>query len=300
MARPGVGREEILAAAEAIFAEGKEPTQVLVRERLGGGSFTTISAALKDWRAERKAPAAPIRETAPEALTELVDRVSGEIWALAQQIANERLKTEREAMEAVRQQMEQQQQEAAAFADRLVEEVEQQRNKIEELQTSLLGEQGQKNLLSDLLQQVRMDEAVATARNDELQRSLEVAHRDINRFTTQIDELTESNRVQLMSIVELQTLNQSLRDQLDEAKRVSAAAAQDHERFRVDAYRQRDQANEELSIAQIEQARLSGQVEILRDRVVQLQEENKQLADKLAKPAARKRQQDKSGQSEQV
>ncbi len=46
----GLTREDVFAAADEIFASGKNPTQASVRAKLSKGSFSTISKHLSDWR----------------------------------------------------------------------------------------------------------------------------------------------------------------------------------------------------------------------------------------------------------
>ena len=55
MARPGITEEQVAAAAEALVAEGAEPTIKAVLARLGSGSETTILKHLRVWRAGRPA-----------------------------------------------------------------------------------------------------------------------------------------------------------------------------------------------------------------------------------------------------
>lgn len=45
--------ENVSAAADALFAEGKEPSVALIKARIGGGSHTTIAPHLKRWFARR-------------------------------------------------------------------------------------------------------------------------------------------------------------------------------------------------------------------------------------------------------
>ena len=54
------GQEEVNAVADQLVAEGVEPTIVKVRERIGGGSATTINKYLKVWREGR-----PAKKTEP-------------------------------------------------------------------------------------------------------------------------------------------------------------------------------------------------------------------------------------------
>lgn len=50
--------------------------------------------------------------------------VAGEVWSIAQGMANDRLASEREALDAARQEMEQAQAEAAELADRLASDLD--------------------------------------------------------------------------------------------------------------------------------------------------------------------------------
>jgi chromosome segregation ATPase len=75
MARAGsFGQEEINSVADQLVAEGTEPTIVRVRERVGGGSATTINRYLKVWREAR-----PVKKSAsveiPSELSILLTRI---------------------------------------------------------------------------------------------------------------------------------------------------------------------------------------------------------------------------------
>ena len=116
--------QDIHRAADEIAEAGGTPTLAAVRKALGGGSFTTISEAMQDWKSSRTAPA-PIREPAPESITARLSEVGGEIWAVALEMANTRLQAEREALERVRQETEQARREAADLADQVSAELDQ-------------------------------------------------------------------------------------------------------------------------------------------------------------------------------
>ncbi len=111
--------ESIIAVANQIVEDGGNPTLANVRAALGGGSFTTISEAMRTWKEARRAEAAPIREPAPAAVTERLSEVGSELWGVAIAIANERLGNEREALEQTRIELEQSRAEAAEMADAL-------------------------------------------------------------------------------------------------------------------------------------------------------------------------------------
>ena len=75
MARVGAfGQGEVNGVADQLVAEGVEPTIIKVRERIGGGSATTINKYLKVWREGR-----PAKKTAqieiPSELSVLLTRI---------------------------------------------------------------------------------------------------------------------------------------------------------------------------------------------------------------------------------
>ena len=89
-----VTKEQIFSAADQLSAEGRRPTLEAVRQ-ITGGSFTTISPALNEWKAQQASAATPLHEAAPQAVTDRLSKVGAEIWAIALELANARLATER-------------------------------------------------------------------------------------------------------------------------------------------------------------------------------------------------------------
>ena len=117
-------KDQILQAADQLAAAGTPPTLAAVRSAVGGGSYTTINEALKEWKAKQQASVMPLREPAPEGISKRLDEVGAEVWAIALELANARLTSEREALETTRQQLETAQQEATELADQLSAELE--------------------------------------------------------------------------------------------------------------------------------------------------------------------------------
>lgn len=116
-------KEQIFAAADALFTEGKSTTLAMVRERLGGGSYTDISQAMQLWRANQQTTA-PMREPAPSVIAERLNEFGSELWAMALELANGRLQAEREALEQARQETEAIRKETTSLADQLTFEIE--------------------------------------------------------------------------------------------------------------------------------------------------------------------------------
>ena len=90
--------EAIHAAADKISADGINPTQTNVREALGGGSYSTIGAALKTWKQEQVEHEQLRRTDMPDTLKDDGIVFIAKLWQEADQIANSNLSREREAL----------------------------------------------------------------------------------------------------------------------------------------------------------------------------------------------------------
>ena len=121
-----VTREEIYAAADEIAQQGETPTLEAIRQRVGG-SFTTLSPALREWRERRKrleqAASRSSAELPPALAARLQDFGSG-LWSAAAELADKQIQAEREQLATDRQQAEAAQAEVAETADRLARQVE--------------------------------------------------------------------------------------------------------------------------------------------------------------------------------
>ena len=150
---------------------------------MGGGSYTTINEALKEWKAKQQTAVMPLREPAPEGISKRLDEVGAEVWAIALELANARLTSEREALEATRQQLETAQQEATELADQLSAELEtlqaQHRQTSEALQAASTTLETLRQENATLSRQLATTEARAeetTKRADDLKAELQTAH----------------------------------------------------------------------------------------------------------------------------
>jgi len=118
-----VTKEQVFQAADRLAAEGQKPTLESVR-KITGGSYSTISPALNEWKARQAAGSAPLREPVPQSVQDRLAEVGQEVWAAALDLATARLETEREALQAARDEMEAERAEALGMADKLSAEVE--------------------------------------------------------------------------------------------------------------------------------------------------------------------------------
>ena len=96
MARTGIEEKDVFEAADRLIEAGEIPTLQLIREKLGTGSFATISAHLKRWR-EQKIQESPIPEP-PEVLATALKQ----IWGVAYREATAQFESARQAAESER------------------------------------------------------------------------------------------------------------------------------------------------------------------------------------------------------
>ena len=97
---------EIHSIADALVQQKVKPTQSAIRKALGGGSYTTISEALRSWPNRSKEPREFVHATAPEAVTAAANRFAYSTWEAARNVAEERLTTERGRLDLERAEME--------------------------------------------------------------------------------------------------------------------------------------------------------------------------------------------------
>lgn len=130
-----ITKQEIFDAADQIAAAGQRPTLEAVRQ-ITGGSFTTISPALNEWKSKQASAAVPMRDPAPQAVADRLAEVGAEVWAIALGLANARLAADREAIEKTRAGMEAAQAEATELADRLTAQVEEQQTRLASIEAA--------------------------------------------------------------------------------------------------------------------------------------------------------------------
>ena len=123
-------KDEIWAAAQALTDAGERPTLAAVRKVIGGGSFTTISEAMSEWRAQQEQPKATI-DPAPERIGSQAAELAASLWAQASALAHEKLQAERAALDAARETLERGRAEAVDLADVLSSELDQVRADLE-------------------------------------------------------------------------------------------------------------------------------------------------------------------------
>ena len=96
----GIKPEKVREVIKELEAERKKATFTAIRERLGGGSYSTIAAVLTQWRREQAEAVRPVVPEIPESLTHLLRHLWAEAWKAADSVHEpERQAREREEIE---------------------------------------------------------------------------------------------------------------------------------------------------------------------------------------------------------
>lgn len=217
-----VSKERVFETADKLAAKGEKPTLDRIRAELGGGSFKDISPAMQEWRAKTSAQqaAAPIKEEAPEALSERFRALLDESWTQALAMANDRLKVEREAMERQRRESEQAKAETEAFAEQVSKELEAAQATVEQLTKDNAAAASEKAQLQGLLAQITTDHQVSQAAKNELVTQVAAMREKGERDQSEIARLTgELRAAQERETAAKDTAAQALkREQASQAK----------------------------------------------------------------------------------
>lgn len=106
---------DIHTAANTLITRGKKPTLAAIRAELGTGSFSTISEAMKSWKQQQVQQTPTV--VAPGAVVQRATELASQVWAIAQEEAEQRMQLERETMEQRQQEAEAGRAEAMEAAD---------------------------------------------------------------------------------------------------------------------------------------------------------------------------------------
>jgi len=187
-----ITKDRIFEVAEAMDAAGQVPTLAAVRKAIGGGSFTTISEAMTEWKTHKAAKETPLREPAPPALAERLTEFGAELWAIALDLANRRLAAERESLDAARVQLEAEKQEAAELADQVTGELETLQTKLAALEAAELAARTEAWGLREQLAKTGERAATAEARAGEIEKRADDLNAELQRVNSQNAELVKA------------------------------------------------------------------------------------------------------------
>ncbi|WDJ87447.1 DNA-binding protein [Xanthomonas campestris] len=206
-----ITREKIWSAADDLDAAGHSPTLQAVRRAVGGGSYTTIQEAMVEWKARRAAKQVPASEPTPQPIEDAVAELGGHVWAIALQLATERLASEREALEVMRAESDASRQEAADLADQLAAELDEAQGRAAALTEAGVAARAES---ADLRQRL----AVAEARAAEIERQAVAAVQEASNARAEAAAAREAAAATAGRLAGIEEQNTALLAKLTAAK----------------------------------------------------------------------------------
>ena len=238
--------EQIHQTAQELTEKGINPTLANVRSALGGGSFTTIGEALKTWKqAQKDNEKIKQVDIAPQ-IKDRADVLIGELWQNALDLADERLKLEREALAVAQQQ-----------ADAKVAEMAEALAQVEAGQIQLDAQLDELTQSNDTYKHLTNDWSQKYAQLESKYQILETTH------TEQGKQLT-ANNAQLEELKQqysqAQKDNAVLTGELATSKATASHQLSEIERLKADLSKTTTKSEKSLETAQNEQNRLKNEL----------------------------------------
>ncbi len=272
-------KEQIFAAADQILAEGRRPTLEAVRQRTGG-SYSTISPALNEWKARQAAQASPPREPPPQAVADRLAETGAEIWRVALDMANARLAAEREALVQVRAELEGERAETVDLADRLAIEIEELQTRLESIEAAEAAARGEADELRGQLAAAQEQAHTAEARAQEIERraaelrtELDRAHQDADQARGALAEQQKASQAAAAQLdqvrgelAKVQAKAEANEEAHQEQRKQAAAEAHRMAERLTAAQAERDQAVKAAAQAREEAAHMAGQLDMLKEQ----------------------------------
>ncbi len=155
MARQGISKKQVFEAATALLDEGTPPTVQNVRNRIGSGSYTTINTHLAVWRQEH---AGQVPANIP-ALPEKVMAVFNQAWAVAVKAAQADVDTQRQALDAMRRELDKEKTDMVGEIARLERALEDATEKVTVTGRAMAAERKARALTEQQVMELRIESA---------------------------------------------------------------------------------------------------------------------------------------------
>ena len=180
-----VTKEQIIEAATQLAADGANPSMAAVRKMLGGGSFSTISPILRDWRNSQEQVTAAILDM-PAEIKLALEKAGAALWETASGLASREI-------EKIRQTADKKVGAATLNRNEAVQEIGRLEVQITELKSAFKAQHEQ-------LESIRGQQTVAARREGALEADLAGARSSIETMKatiatqkTEMAEIAKSN-----------------------------------------------------------------------------------------------------------
>lgn len=238
--------EQIHQTAQELTEKGINPTLANVRSALGGGSFTTIGEALKTWKqAQKDNEKIKQVDIAPQ-IKDKADLLIGELWQNALDLADERLKLEREALAVAQQQADAKVAEMAEALEQVEAEQEQLNAQLDELTQSNETYKHLTNEWSQKYAQLESKHQILETTHTEQTKQFNATQAELDNLKQQYSQAQKDNAV--------------LTGELATSKATASHQLSEIERLKADLSKTTIEAEKRLQSAESEQNKLKNEL----------------------------------------
>ncbi|MDQ6995344.1 MAG: DNA-binding protein [Mariprofundaceae bacterium] len=182
MTKKMITEKDVFEAAAEIVARGEAPSTLSIHKTLGRGSYSTIQKHLKLWEKSEDAREVrpdelPATVVLPEALAEDVVILGKKLWKSANALAEANLEQERQALNALKENLETSTHEAIDYADQCSQRTDVAEEELKQTKATIVKIQADAD---------QKDSLIAQLKND-----LEHSNRDISNIRNERDSAIE-------------------------------------------------------------------------------------------------------------
>ncbi|NMG17689.1 DNA-binding protein [Aromatoleum bremense] len=262
-------RERVFAAANQLFEEAGRQTMPTVDQvrRLARVDMHAATAAMREWRRQQTAQAAPVAVAVPEAIAQASAQAVAALWMQAQELANQSLREAQAAWDTERAELDQMRVELADAFDAQAAELDLAQARIAALEAEA---RETAETAAALLEKMRADLAAAVTRADRAEATgAELEHRvaDLRGELGLAHADADQVRADLKKIA---TDAEGLRGELATVRAKMDAAEQAHQEHRKEAAKEAQRCADKVLSAQAERDKIAAQAGEARENAARL------------------------------
>ena len=193
MAAPRLTEEEVHEVCTEIASQGERPTALMLLDRLGRGSLTTITKYLNSWNASDEAKALgaeslPMVVELPSDLAKDGENLIKKIWAVAKGLADDELDIQREALKQAEVANQAKVEEAFKFSEAQAMKIERLEDVISDLKAQLAEEQNDHAATVAKLNEAEKSNVGLTKDNEQLRHEIS----DLKNRAAMLEDLNKT------------------------------------------------------------------------------------------------------------
>lgn len=276
-------RERVFATANQLFEETARQTMPTVDQvrKLAKVDMHAATAAMREWRRQQTAQAAPIAVAVPETVARANEQAIAQLWTQAQELANQSLREAQAAWDAERVELDHMRVELADAFEAQADELELAKSRIEALEnetratTAIAAAELQKVRTELSAATTRAERAEATAgelehRVSDLRAELERSHADVDQGRAELKKAAADADGLRTELVGVRAKAEATEHSHQEHRKDAAKEAQRCADKVIAVQKERDEIARENATARENVARLAGQLEVLQTQNAKL------------------------------